>query len=236
MVTTRHELQLTTGTPAMLVRPDGAGPWPGVVMIHEVFGVDDVLRRQADRLAAAGYLVLAPDLFSEGGRIRCISAAMKALASGQGRAFELVEAARDHLRADDGCTGKVGVIGFCMGGGFALLMGNREFGASAVNYGMIPKDADAALVGSCPLVGSYGARDRRLTRDVPRLEQALTRLGVPHDLKVYPTAGHSFLNDAPNGPRALRPLLKVAHVGPDPLAAADAWLRIESFFREHLIA
>ena len=57
VATARHELQLTTGTPATLVRPDGNGPWPGVVMIHEVFGVDEVLRRQADRSAAAGYLV-----------------------------------------------------------------------------------------------------------------------------------------------------------------------------------
>jgi carboxymethylenebutenolidase len=231
--TTREEIRLSTGTPATLVQPDGDGPWPGVVMIHEVFGVDDVLLRQADRLAAAGYLVLAPDLFSEASKIRCVRAAMKAIGSGQGRPFELIEAGRDLLRGDARCTGKVGVIGFCMGGGFALLS-VREFDASSVNYGVVPKDLDAALVGSCPLVGSYGARDRGLVGQVPRLEEALTRLDVPHDVKVYPTAGHSFLNDAPNGPRLMRPLMRVAHVGPDPVAAADAWRRIEGFFGEHL--
>jgi dienelactone hydrolase len=63
----REEIRLSTGTPATLVQPAGDGPWPGVVMIHEVFGVDDVLLRQADRLAAAGYLVLAPDLLRAAG-------------------------------------------------------------------------------------------------------------------------------------------------------------------------
>jgi carboxymethylenebutenolidase len=230
----REEIRLSTGTPATLVQPAGDGPWPGVVMIHEVFGVDDVLLRQADRLAAAGYLVLAPDLFSEGGRLRCIRAAMRAIAAGQGRPFELIEAGRDLLRDDARCTGKVGVIGFCMGGGFALLSGTRDFDATSVNYGMVPEDLDGALSGSCPLVGSYGAKDKRLAREVPRLEEALTRLDVPHDVKVYPTAGHSFLNDAANGPRPFRPLMRVAHVGPDPVAAADAWRRIEAFFGEHL--
>jgi carboxymethylenebutenolidase len=67
-----------------------------------------------------------------------------------------------------------------------------------------------------------------------KLERTLTTLGIEHDVKTYPNAGHSFLNDAPNGPVPLRPLMKVLKVGPEPTAAADAWRRIEAFFAKHL--
>ncbi len=69
---------------------------------------------------------------------------------------------------------------------------------------------------------------------MPRLTAALEAAGVRHDVQVYPTAGHGFLNDAPNGPPLLRPLLRLGHVGPDPDAAQDAWRRIEAFFGTHL--
>ena len=77
-------------------------------------------------------------------------------------------------------------------------------------------------------------RDRTLKGAATKLDKALTAVGVEHDVKEYPTANHSFLNDAPNGPVVLRPLLKVAGIGPDPVAAADAWRRIEDFFARHL--
>lgn len=203
-------------------------------MVHEAWGVDDVLLRQADRLAAVGYLVLAPDLFADRNRLRCMINTARALRAGQGRPFELIEDARQQLLSDAGCTGRVGVIGFCMGGGFALVLAPRGYHASSVNYGMLPKQLDAALEGSCPVVASYGGLDKQLAERVPELEQTLTRLDVPHDVKLYPSAGHSFLNDAVNGPRLFRPLLRISHVGPEPVAAADAWRRIEAFFGEHL--
>jgi carboxymethylenebutenolidase len=123
-----------------------------------------------------------------------------------------------------------------MGGGFALLLSSDGFDASAVNYGMIPEDVEEVLRGACPVVASYGGRDKQLVAEVPRLQGALEANDVPHDLKVYPSAGHSFLNDAPNGPLLLRPLLRLGHVGPDPVAAQDAWRRIEAFFGNHLAA
>ncbi|MGN6606716.1 MAG: dienelactone hydrolase family protein [Jatrophihabitans sp.] len=217
-----------------LALPAGDGPWPGVVVIHEAFGLDDVVKRQADRLAAAGYLALAPDLFTDGSTVRCVIGAFRSIASGRGKAFADIEAARVALAGHPDCTGKVGVIGFCMGGAFALLTAQRGFDASSVNYGVLPKDLDAVLQGACPIVASYGMKDTSLRGAAAKLERGLTRAGVEHDVKEYPSAGHSFLNDAPNGPSLLRPLLRVANVGPEPTAAADAWQRIETFFGEHL--
>ncbi|MGI8968104.1 MAG: dienelactone hydrolase family protein [Chloroflexota bacterium] len=217
-----------------LVKPSGTGPWPGMVMIHEVFGLDDVMRRQAERVAAAGYLTLAVDLFSAGGALRCLVSTMRAMMSGQGRAFADIEAAHIWLETSPECTGKIGVIGFCMGGGFALLAVGSGYDAASVNYGQLPRDLEATLAGACPVVGSYGRRDRTLNGAAAKLEEALTNAGIVHDIKEYPTAGHAFLNDAETGPRVLRPLFRVAGMGPDPDAARDAWRRIEDFFAEHL--
>ena len=100
-----------------LLKPPVAGPWPGVVMIHEAFGLNDVMRRQAERLAAAGYLTVAVDLFSAGGTLRCLVSTMRDMMKGHGRAFADIEAARNWLVNSSECTGKIGVIGFCMGGG-----------------------------------------------------------------------------------------------------------------------
>jgi carboxymethylenebutenolidase len=233
MDTVAEDLQLD-GRLAVAVRPTVGGPWPGVVMLHEIFGIDDVLRRQANRLASAGFVVLAPDLLGEGRKLGCMISTFKAMRARNGLPFEIIQRARERLLDDPQVNGKVGVIGFCMGGGFALLVSSEGFDASAVNYGMVPADVDEVLRGACPVVASYGGRDKQLVREVPRLRAALEANGVPYDLEVYPTAGHSFLNDERNGPLLARPLLRLSHVGPDPVAASDAWRRIEAFFGEHL--
>ncbi|MGY3319862.1 dienelactone hydrolase family protein [Arthrobacter sp. TE12232] len=219
---------------AYLATPEGEGPFPAVLMIHEVFGLNDITVRHADRLAAAGYLTLAVDLFSDGGARRCLVATMRALAAGEGRAFTDLAIARDWLLESGRTTGKIGVIGFCMGGGFALLLANDRFDAAAVNYGRLPKNPEKALAGACPVVGNFGGKDRSIPGGAAKLESVLDRLGVENDVKEFPSAGHAFLNDAEAGPRALRPLFRVMGVGPDPQSAPEAWQRIEDHFAEHL--
>lgn len=221
---------------AVLAVPGGPGPWPAVVIVHEAFGLTDVMRRQAIRVAQAGYLAIMPDLFSDGGARRCLIATFRAIAAREGRAFADVEAARRMVLSRDDCTGRVGLLGFCMGGGFALAAASgRHFDVVSANYGQPPSDLDEALAQACPIVGSYGVRDRSLRGAAEKLEAALTTAGIPHDIKEYPTAGHSFLNDADTGPRALRRITRrILGAGPDPVATPDTWERIERFFGEYL--
>lgn len=217
-----------------LAVPDGDGPWPGVVAVHEAFGLLDVMRRQADRLAAAGYLTLIPDLYTEGGAVRCVAATFRALLAGRGRAFADLEAARSYLTQSERCTGKVGVIGFCMGGGFALVLATRGFDAASANYGVVPRHAHQALAGACPIVASYGRKDPSLRGAANKLARTLSDLGVEHDIKEYPAAGHSFLNDCYFGPAPAQAVQRIINLGPEPASAADAWQRIEAFFAKHL--
>jgi carboxymethylenebutenolidase len=229
-----QDVQITPELNGVLAVPDGKGPWPAVVMVHEVFGIDEAMRAQITRLSSAGYVVLMPNLFSRGGARKCLTATFKALTAGEGQAFDDVESAKLMLAARSDTTNKVGVIGFCMGGGFALLLANRGYDASSVNYGMLPKDLDAVLAGACPIIGSFGAKDGQLKGATAKLEIALTKAKVAHDLKEYPEAGHAFMNPSQAGGPFFGTLLRITGAKPNPEAATDAWRRIEGFFGEHL--
>ncbi|MCX8530191.1 MAG: dienelactone hydrolase family protein [Rhodoluna sp.] len=228
------DIDLTPALKAVLAVPEGVGPWPTVVMVHEVFGIDENMRAQMTRLASAGYLVLMPDLYSRGGARKCLTATFKALSSGTGQAFEDIEKAKEFLLARPDSNGKVGVIGFCMGGGFALLLANQKYDASVSNYGMLPTNLDEALAGACPILGNYGGKDKQLSGAKAKLDATLTTLGVVHDVKEYPEAGHAFMNPKQGGGAFFGTLLKITGAKPNPEAAVDAWNRIEGFFGEHL--
>jgi carboxymethylenebutenolidase len=221
-----------------LAVPGGVGAvppperWPGVVVIHEAFGLTEGIRQQADRLASQGYLAFAPDLYGGKSWIRCVRGVTQQLRAKSGPAFTAIESARAWLASRPDCSGTTGVIGFCMGGGFALLCAPRDgFAAVSVNYGEIPADAESFLEGACPIIGSFGARDPMGTTPPNRLQQALDTLGVPHDIKIYPDAGHHFMTKAP---APLAPLAGAARRGYHESAAEDSWRRIFAFFDEHL--
>lgn len=221
---------------AELALPPGAGPSPGVIVIHEAFGLNADIRGKAHRFASMGYVALAPDLFDgRGPKPICMIRLMRELTRGRGLVFDDLDASRAYLaERPEVDPARLGVAGFCMGGGFALLYAARApLGAAAVFYGAVPKE-EQDLEGVCPVVGGYGERDRTFARQGRRLVEILERQGVPHDVAFYPDAGHSYMSEH----RGI--LAKVASWGPmkvgfDALAAEDSWARIERFFAEHLV-
>jgi len=225
--------------PGYVAAPTGSGPWPGVVVLHDLAGMSHDLREQADWLAGAGYLAVAPDLFRGKRRPICMIRMMRETWRRQGPTFADIEATGRWLAERPDCTGRVGVVGFCLGGGFALLLAaEHRFDAASVNYGPVSKQvySEEVLTGACPVVGSYGAKDPGNRGAGERLSRILTAVGVDHDVKTYPNAGHSFMND--HDPADLPALFAVQfRLTGNPYhepSAQDARRRILDFFGRHL--
>lgn len=224
--------------PAWVATPEGEGPWPGVVVLHDAGGMTRDLCDQADWLASEGYLAVAPDLYQGGAPVRCMVRLTRDLMAGRdAQPMALIEAARTWLLAHARCTGRVGVIGFCMGGGFALMLAPRGlYHASSVNYGGLTDESLARIADACPIVASYGGRDPTLQGMAARLEGLLTEHGVPHDVKEYPGVGHGFMNLHPKGdlPVLFRVFGALSRTRYDAAATRDARRRILAFFDAHL--
>ena len=234
-------LPLTDGSalPGALAMPQGAVPCPGVLVIHEALGLNAEMRRIGARFAAAGYAALVPDFLAGLGPMPfCLARFFRGLGRGaSGRPFRQLDAARTWLGAQPQVDGtRIGVAGFCVGGGFAMLWAAHAGPAvrvAAPFYGPVPANAERALDGICPTVASYGGRDRPFRAMPARLESALTALGVEHDIAVYPDAGHSFMNQL-HGPIGWLGRRLPMHAGLHEPSAEDAWRRTLSFFDEHL--
>lgn len=216
--------------PAYVSRPSAAAPVPGVLLIYEMFGMNEEMARVADELAGEQYAVMLPDIFSRGSWFSCVRKVMGELKTGKGQDIDDLIAARNWLaRQSYVDSERVAVMGLCMGGSFALLLGKTGlFRVSVPFYGQAP----ASLEGSCPVVASYGGKDW-LAAEAARLKRELESRQIAHDLKVYPDAGHSFMN------RPANTFVKVmgkltGKMGYQPEAAADAKSRLVRFLREHL--
>ena len=227
----------STGRPmrAALALPASTAPRPAIIVIHEIFGLNDDIRRITGRFADLGWVALAPDLYdTEGMRLLCIARTMLALRRKEGPAFADLEAARAWLAARrEVDPRRIGVVGFCLGGGFALLYAVRApLDAAGVFYGDVPATADE-LRGVCPVLAGYGGKDRLFAGQGRRLASHLEALGVAHDVRIYPDAGHSFMSHH-TGVMATLAAWGPMAAGWNAEAEADSWTRLADFFRAHL--
>ena len=217
--------------------PEGDGPWPAVVVVSDALGMTSDLGQQSAWLASEGFLAVAPDLFYWGGRLRCLFATMRQALAREGDVFDDLETVRRYALDRGDTTDAVAVVGFCLGGGIALLLAaTGDYDASSVNYGDVPRDALELLEGSCPVVGSYGARDVTLKKAPGRLSGALEQLGIEHDVVTYEGAGHAFMNDHDDAdvPKWAVVMGRLSASEYHEASAIDARRRIAAFFDLHL--
>src|SRR6266576_6628653 len=206
-----------------LALPDGDGPHPGVVVIHEAYGLNDHIRDIAGRFAGAGYAALAVDLFTGRNRAVCMSRYMAGMLIGSVNRYgidDLKSGLTFLAKLEEVDAQRMGAIGFCMGGGFAIAWActDSRLKAIAPFYGVNPRPIEV-VKRLCPVVGSYPGQDFT-ARAGRALDQVLARESIPHDIKIYTNTRHSFFNDAG---RAY-----------DKPAADDAWTRVMTFFSGQL--
>ncbi|MBI2104412.1 MAG: dienelactone hydrolase family protein [Candidatus Omnitrophica bacterium] len=214
--------------PAFLARPtDAARPAPAILLLHEWWGLTDHTKGIARWLAEAGYAALAPDLYArQGSKVAATpqeAAALMNAVSSQAVLRDL-NAATKHLKAQPFVDAlRVGVIGFSMGGTFALTQAahNSDLKAAVVFYGKVPPIETFRYL-LCPVLFHHAGKDGWVTRqEAERFQQGLERYGKPGTLHIYPDADHAFFNDT----------------RPEAYRAQDArlaWDRTLAFLRQHL--
>lgn len=219
---------------AYLGEPHGDGPFPGVLVVHELYGLDINAREKVERFASEGYVALAPDLYSAAGRF-CMIRTLMASIRGKGEAFDYLRSARSWLAdRDDVDPRNVGVAGFCMGGGFAVFLAtDPEVKAAAPFYGWVPRRT-SKLGPLCPVVGGWGGKDVIYRRSADRLGAHLDAIGTPFDIAMYDDAGHAFMNV--EGDPAWYATGWPMYAGYEEGAARDSWARVFAFFDTHLKA
>jgi carboxymethylenebutenolidase len=208
---------------AYLALPEGAGPFPGVVVIHEAFGLNDNIRDIARRFAAEGYAALAVDLFAGRNMAMCMFRFFGGmfLNSLDHAAIRDLKASLTYLENHPNVdANRLGAIGFCMGGGFAVSWActDPRLHVIAPFYAINPRPL-SAVARSCPVVGSYPENDFSKGMG-EKLDAELAKNNIPRDIKIYPNSKHSFFNDQRGNYNAE--------------SSADAWMRTLAFFKDHI--
>ena len=211
-----------------LTRPKGDGRHPAVIVIHENRGLNDHIRDVARRLAKAGYVALAPDLLSRQGGTASFpdeEAVIKGIGkAGEGDVTKDLTGAINYLKGQKSVrANRIGVVGFCWGGGYSLLIATRskDLAAAVVYYGRNPKNIEDVNNVTAPVLGHYGEKDERINAGIPALEEAMKKHGKSFEYKIYPGAAHAFNNDT----YAQRYNAEVAK---------EAWAKTLDFFKKHL--
>ena len=210
---------------AILYTPEGKGPFPGIVVIHEWWGLNDWVKDQAAKLAGEGYEALAIDLYR--GKVGTTPEEAHEIMRGvpEDRANRDLEAAYQFLASQaEVKKDRIGAIGWCMGGGYALDLALEEpkLAADVINYGHLATDPAALAKINAPILGLFGAQDRGITpADVKQFGEAMDKAGKKIDVTIYPDAGHAFEN--PNNKDGYRAA-----------DAADAWSKTVNFLASTL--
>lgn len=210
-------------TSGYLAQPAKAGKYPGVVVIQEWWGLEPHIQDVARRFAREGFIALAPDLYHGKIAKEPSEAEKLMMALNMEQAVREIISGVNYLKRLEGCSGKVGVVGFCMGGGLALLTALRSAGVSACVdfYGAIPDPLDQVKHLECPMLGIFAGNDAWVTpAAVRQMEERLKALGKQAQIHIYPGVDHAFFNDT-------RPSYNAP-------AAQDAWAKTLAFFRAHL--
>ncbi len=209
----------------VLYAPSGNGPFPALIVIHEWWGLNDWVKEQASKLADQGYVTLAIDLYR--GKVATTPDMAHEIMRGvsDDRAARDLHAAVEFLAAQSNVSkNKIGVIGWCMGGGYALNAALHEstLKAAVINYGHLATDPAQLASINAAILGIFGGKDRGIpVDDINKFADALKKAGKKVEIKIYPDAGHAFEN--PNNKEGYR--------ADD---AADAWKRTVAFLAAEL--
>jgi carboxymethylenebutenolidase len=213
---------------AYVTRPKGEGRRPAVIVVSDNQALDDHNRDIGRRLAKAGYVAIVPDVVSREGGTKSFpnqQAVAKAVASlTDDNLMKDLMGTQNYIKGQSFVQpSKIGIIGFCWGGGksFLFTTQSKDLAASVIYYGPMPENFDIVKNISAPVLGNYAGLDKPITSQVPRLAEEMKKYGKSYDYKIYPDAPHAFNSD----------------VRPDryrPEAAKDAWARTLDFFKKHL--
>lgn len=212
------------GFSGYLARPSGEGQYPGVILIHEWWGLNQNIKDTADELAGEGFVVLAVDLY--GGKVAETQENARAYATearnNPQRSIDNMKAAAEFLRQDEQSSGKVASFGYCFGGGMSLQLAlNDEMDATVIYYGNLETNASTLSVIDWPVLGVFGQNDTSIPpATVREFESSLDGLDIENEIYIYDDVGHAFAN--PSNP------------GHDPAKTEDAWQKTVDFLDRNL--